>query len=85
MRLRDCSRRLCRDDGPGLLRRLLKRPIEKSLAVTGSLLMAVSMAALPYATTTGWLASRVRLASQCADCGGELVRRPGRAAPSDGR
>jgi predicted MFS family arabinose efflux permease len=39
----------------GLLRRLLKRPIEKQLAVTGSLLLALSMATLPFARGTGWL------------------------------
>ncbi len=32
----------------GLLRRLLKRPIEKQLAVIGAALLAVSMAALPF-------------------------------------
>ena len=39
----------------GLLRRLLKRPIEKSLAITGSLLLAGSMVSLPYVSTTVWL------------------------------
>ena len=39
----------------GLIRRLLKRPIEKQLAVIGSLLMAGSMVALPFVSTTGWL------------------------------
>lgn len=39
----------------GLLRRLLKRPIEKQLAVIGTLMMAGSMSALPFAGTTGWL------------------------------
>lgn len=35
----------------GLLRRLLKRPIEKELAVIGTALLAISMAALPFAHT----------------------------------
>ena len=39
----------------GLLRRLLKRPIEKQLAVVGSFLMAGSMIALPFAQSTGIL------------------------------
>jgi predicted MFS family arabinose efflux permease len=39
----------------GLLRRLLKRPIEKQLAVIGAALLAVSMAALPFTHTLGAL------------------------------
>ena len=39
----------------GLLRRLLKRPIEKQLAVIGSFLMACSIVTLPFAHSTGWL------------------------------
>jgi multidrug resistance protein len=35
----------------GLLRRLLKRPIEKQLAVIGAALLALSMAALPFTHT----------------------------------
>jgi len=35
----------------GLLRRLLQRPIEKQLAVIGAAILAVSMAALPFAST----------------------------------
>ncbi len=39
----------------GLLRRLLKRPIEKQLAVIGAALLALSMAALPFTSTLGVL------------------------------
>jgi multidrug resistance protein len=39
----------------GLLRRLLKRPIEKPLAVTGSILLAAGIAALPFARSTAGL------------------------------
>ena len=39
----------------GLLRRLLRRPIEKQLAVIGAALLAVSMAALPFTHTLGGL------------------------------
>ena len=39
----------------GLLRRLLKRPIEKQLAVIGSAVLALSMAALPFTHTLGVL------------------------------
>jgi predicted MFS family arabinose efflux permease len=35
----------------GLLRRLLKKPIEKTLAVIGAIVLALSMAALPYTHT----------------------------------
>ena len=39
----------------GLLRRLLKKPIEKQLAVIGAAVLAVSMAALPFTHTLGVL------------------------------
>jgi multidrug resistance protein len=39
----------------GLLRRLLKRPIEKQLAVIGAAVLALSMAALPFTTSLGVL------------------------------
>ncbi len=39
----------------GLLRRLLKKPIEKELAVIGAAVLAVSMAALPFTHTLGVL------------------------------
>ncbi len=39
----------------GLLRRLLKRPIEKQLAVIGAAILAVSMAALPFTSTLAML------------------------------
>ncbi len=39
----------------GLLRRLLKRPIEKQLAVIGAAVLALSMAALPFTHTLGVL------------------------------
>lgn len=39
----------------GLLRRLLKRPIEKQLAVIGAALLALSMAALPFTHTLAML------------------------------
>lgn len=39
----------------GLLRRLLKRPIEKQLAVIGAALLAASMAALPFTSTLAML------------------------------
>ena len=39
----------------GLLRRLLKKPIEKELAVIGAVLLALSMAALPFTHTLGVL------------------------------
>lgn len=39
----------------GLLRRLLKRPIEKQLAVTGAAVLAASMAALPFTQSLGML------------------------------
>lgn len=39
----------------GLLRRLLKRPIEKELAVIGAVVLALSMAALPFIHTLGVL------------------------------
>ncbi len=39
----------------GLLRRLLQRPIEKQLAVIGAALLALSMAALPFAASLGAL------------------------------
>ncbi len=39
----------------GLLRRLLKRPIEKQLAVIGAAVLAVSMAALPFTHSLGVL------------------------------
>ena len=39
----------------GLLRRLLKRPIEKELAVAGAAILALSMAALPFTHTLGVL------------------------------
>ncbi len=39
----------------GLLRRLLKRPIEKQLAVIGAAVLALSMAALPFVHTLGVL------------------------------
>ena len=39
----------------GLLRRLLKKPIEKELAVIGAVVLALSMAALPFTHTLGVL------------------------------
>jgi MFS family permease len=39
----------------GLLRHLLKRPIEKQLAVIGAAVLAVSMATLPFTHTLGLL------------------------------
>ena len=39
----------------GLLRRLLKKPIEKQLAVIGAAVLALSMAALPFTHTLGVL------------------------------
>ncbi len=39
----------------GLLRRLLKRPIEKQLAVVGAVVLALSMAALPFTHSLGVL------------------------------
>ncbi len=39
----------------GLLRRLLKRPIEKQLAVLGAALLAISLASLPYTKSLGVL------------------------------
>ena len=39
----------------GLLRRLLKRPIEKQLAIIGAAVLAVSMAALPFTQSLGVL------------------------------
>jgi multidrug resistance protein len=39
----------------GLLRRLLKKPIEKELAVIGAAILAVSMAALPFTHSLGIL------------------------------
>ena len=39
----------------GLLRRLLKKPIEKQLAVIGAAVLALSMAALPFTHTLGGL------------------------------
>lgn len=39
----------------GLLRRLLKKPIEKQLAVIGSVVLALSMAALPFTHSLGVL------------------------------
>ncbi len=39
----------------GLLRRLLKKPIEKQLAVIGAAILALSMAALPFTHTLGIL------------------------------
>ncbi len=39
----------------GLLRRLLKKPIEKQLAVIGAAILALSMAALPFTHTLGVL------------------------------
>ena len=39
----------------GLLRRLLKKPIEKQLAVIGATILALSMAALPFTHTIGIL------------------------------
>ena len=39
----------------GLLRRLLKKPIEKQLAVVGATILALSMAALPFTHTLGLL------------------------------
>jgi DHA1 family tetracycline resistance protein-like MFS transporter len=39
----------------GLLRRLLKRPIEKQLAVIGAAILALSMLALPFTQTLGVL------------------------------
>jgi DHA1 family tetracycline resistance protein-like MFS transporter len=38
----------------GLLRRLLKRPVEKQLAVIGAAVLAISMAALPF-TNSLWI------------------------------
>jgi multidrug resistance protein len=39
----------------GLLRRLLKKPIEKELALIGAVVLALSMAALPFTHTLGVL------------------------------
>ena len=39
----------------GLLRRLLKKPIEKELAVIGGVVLALSMAALPFTHSLGML------------------------------
>ena len=39
----------------GLLRRLLKKPIEKELAVIGAVVLALSMAALPFTRSLGVL------------------------------